>query len=191
MEESKNYTKVYSLILIVSIFAGWQAMLLAAVLLLLFGKIDENVKKMIITVVSFAAGLALFGLFWDLITGGISLAINGIKTLITFLNSYLDKPITILNLQRYLLNPIEIVVGYLDTGVNYALMFMRFCFIIAILTGKGMKSNFIFDKIQKYVNKFTDYVGDKAPVMQAAVTPNVTPVAPAAQTIDLPDQNQN
>lgn len=163
MEESKKYAKLYSLIIIVSIFAGWQAMLLVSVLLLLFGKVDESVKKIIITVVAFAAGIALFNLFWDLITGGVNLVINGIESLITFFNSYLDNPITIFKLQKYLFNPIEVVVTFLDSAVSYAIMFMKFCFVIAILANKDMKSNFIFDKIQGFVAKFTDFVSEKAP----------------------------
>ncbi len=161
MEESKKYTKIYSLILIASIFAGWQVMLLVAVLLLLFGKVEESVKNIAITVLTFAAGIALFELFWNLITGGISLGINGIESLVTLLNSYLDKPITIINLQRYLISPIEIVVSFLDTAINYAITFMKFCFVISILAGKEIKSNFIFDKIKEFVKKFTDFVSEK------------------------------
>ena len=161
MEESKKYTKLYSLILIASIFAGWQVMLLVAVLLLLFGKVEEPVKKMTIAVITFAAGLALFSLFWDLITGGIALATSGIESLVTLLNSYLDKPITIINLQKYLISPINIVVTFLDMAVEYAIMFMRFCFVIAILAGKEIKSNFIFDKINTFVQKFVDFVSEK------------------------------
>ena len=122
MEDSKKYTKLFSLILLVSIFAGWQVMLLVAILLLLFGKVEEPVKKMAIAVITFAAGLALFNLFWELISSGISLVISGITSLITFFNSYLDSPISILNLQRYLFNPIQVVVAFLDLAIKYGVM---------------------------------------------------------------------
>ncbi len=161
MEESKKYSKVYALMLIVSIFAGWQVMLLVAALLLIFGKVEESVKKMAITVITFAAGIALFSLFWDLITGGVALVTNGIESLVTFLNSYLDNPITIIKLQRYLINPITIVVNFLDTVIKYAIMFMRFCFVVAILKGAEIKSNFIFDKINTFVQRFVDFVSEK------------------------------
>ena len=161
MEESKKYTKLYSLLLLVSLFAGWQVMLLVAVLLLLFGKVEETVKKLAITVIAFAAGIALFELFWNLITGGVALATSGIESLVTLLNSYLDRPITIINLQRYLLSPISIVVEFLDMAIKYAIMFMKFCFIISILAGKEIKSNFIFDKIKEFVTKFTNFVSEK------------------------------
>lgn len=161
VEDSKKYSKIYSLILLVSLFAGWQIMLLVAVLLLLFGKVEESVKKMAITVITFAAGLALFELFWSLITGGVALATSGIESLVTLLNSYLDSPITVINLQRYLLSPINIVVEFLDMAIKYAILFMKFCFIISILAGKEIKSNFIFDKIKEFVTKFTDFVSEK------------------------------
>lgn len=157
MEDSKNYSRVYSLILIVSIFAGWQAMLLVSALLLIFGKVDEDVKKVIITVICFAAGIALFNVFWDLITDGVALVIKAVETIVDFLNSYLDKPILLLKLRQYLFNPIEIVLGFLTSALSYAITFMRFCFIIALLAGKTMKSNFIFDKINGFVDKFTNF----------------------------------
>ena len=157
MEDSKNYSRVYSLILIVSIFAGWQAMLLVSALLLIFGKVDEDVKKVIITVICFAAGIALFNVFWDLITDGVALVIKAVETIVDFLNSYLDKPIMLLKLRQYLFNPIEIVLGFLTSALSYAITFMRFCFIIALLAGKTMKSNFIFDKISGFVDKFTNF----------------------------------
>ena len=167
MEDSKKYTKLFSLILLVSIFAGWQVMLLVAILLLLFGKVEEPVKKMAIAVITFAAGLALFNLFWELISSGISLVISGITSLITFFNSYLDSPISILNLQRYLFNPIQVVVAFLDLAIKYAITFMKFCFIVAMLAGKEMKSNFIFDKIKGFITKFTDFVSEKSVVDQS------------------------
>lgn len=200
MEDSKNYSRVYSLILIVSIFAGWQAMLLVSALLLIFGKVDEDVKKVIITVICFAAGIALFNVFWDLITDGVALVIKAVETIVDFLNSYLDTPIMLLKLRQYLFNPIEIVLGFLTSALSYAITFMRFCFIIALLAGKAMKSNFIFDKINGFVDKFTSFANGifnnqnvqmKQPVQNAQMQPVNAPIQMpiSMQTDNVNNQN--
>ena len=162
MEETKPNTGILAIVLVASLFAGWQTLLIVAILLLIFGKIDENTKKIMITVITFLAGVALFNLFWDLIGSGVNLGVNTITDLIGVLNSYLDNPIEILKLQRYLLTPITEIVGIVDRFVEYAILFMKFAFIIAILTNKKMSDNFIFKKINTYVDKFVNYVNSFA-----------------------------
>ena len=153
MEKVKIKTGLASLIVVATMFAGWQAMLIALVLLLLFCELDEKVKTIMVKVVAFAAGLALVGLFWDIITSGVSALLNTLTDFISLINSYLD-PVNKINtsdFQQYVINPINIIVKMADRIVTLLFLIFKVLFVLAILSGKDTNGKFnLF--IKRFIN---------------------------------------
>ena len=160
MTKAKIKPGLAALIVVASMFAGWQTLLIVCALLLLFCELDEKVKNIMVSVITFTAGVALFTLAWNLIVDGVGVLTSSLNGVFDVINSYLDagSKIDISELQRYLLNPITKVVGILDGIVDFLVAFAKFGFILAIIVGKPIKRNFVYDKINGFVNNFINYV---------------------------------
>ena len=160
MGKLKINSGLLSLVLVAGLFTGWGSMLTVTVLILIFCEIDERVKNILVRVLSFFAAVTLFGLLWDLITGGISLGINSIKDLIGVINSYLDydKVITLGKMDAYVFNPVQGLIGIADSVIGYIIMFVEFNFIVSLFLNKSGKPNFIISKIEGYVNSVISFV---------------------------------
>ena len=146
------------LILLVSLFVGFETLLLVSILMLLFCECDDSVKINMSKFITFMAGIAIFKLSWTVVSNGVSLGITTINNLIQIFNSYMTRPLDTIKLQAYLLNPIDNILEVLDNFVNYFVLLVKFYFIISIIRNKPLKSNFIFDKVYSYVNSFQNYV---------------------------------
>lgn len=159
MTKTKIKTGFAALILVACMFAGWQTTLLVSVLLLIFCELDENAKNIMVGILAFTAGLALFTLCWSLIVDGIDVVTKSLTGVFDVINGFLDSSdkIDITDLQRYIINPINQITDIADNIVSFLITFAKFGFIIAILTGKAAKKNFISEKINKYVDNFTNY----------------------------------
>ncbi len=157
-------------IILMSMFAGWQTLLLAIVIMLVLCETDDKFKGIAIRVVAFMAGITLVGYAWDIIYQGIQLAFSGLNTLISTLNYYLDSPISIIKLNQYLIDPVTGILKFLDSGVTYLLMLAKFGFVVATLSGKAVKENFIIKKINEYVSKVVSYVNNVEANTQTART---------------------
>lgn len=159
MAKTKIKTGFAALILVACMFAGWQTTLIVSVLLLIFCELDEKAKNVMVCVIAFTAGLALFSLFWDLIVDGVGVVTKSLTGVFDVINSYLDSTdkIDINDLQRYIINPVNKITDIADEIVSFLITLAKFGFIVAIITGKVAKKNFISEKIDKYVNNFTNY----------------------------------
>lgn len=183
MTKAKINPGIIALIFVVTIFAGWEATLIVSALFLLFGEMDEKAKNILVKVITFTAGLALFTLFWSLIVKGINVVVDSITNFIGVINGYLDyeNRIDITDFNRYFLTPVKSVTAIADDIVSFFLLFAKFAFVIAIISGKQMKNNFFFDKINGYVNKFIGYVNntdngvEPQPVQPINPNPNPNP----------------
>lgn len=154
MNKVKVSTGLASLALVASIFAGLGTTLTVVALLLLFCEV-ENIKGVIVRVVSFLIGIELFMLVWSLIYGGYDLVCDTINGLIALINSYIDDPtkaISIAKLNNFLLTPIGIILKLANTYIAYFIKLIKFVFVVSFLEGKVAKENFI----SKFVNKFVD-----------------------------------
>ena len=152
MNKLKVSTGLASLVLIASIFAGLGTMLTVIALLLLFCEVD-NVKGVIVRVLSFYLGLVLFTTLWGLFVDGYGLVCSTLDGFINnVINSYLDKPVSILKLHKYLLDPVKSIISICDNIVDFFVVFIKFGFVVSFLEGKVAKENFI----SKFVNKFVD-----------------------------------
>ena len=151
MNKVKVSTGLASLVLVASIFAGLGTMLTVIALLLLFCEVD-NVKGVIVRVLSFYLGLLLFQTLWGILVDGYGVVCSTIDGFIGVINSYLDKPITISKLHQYLLDPIKSILNICDNIVDFFVVLIKFGFVVSFLEGKVAKENFI----SKFVNKFVD-----------------------------------
>lgn len=158
MNKLKINTGIASVVLLCSLVSGWSTLLTIVVLMLIFCEINDSVKQVMVRVVTFYFGITLFSTFWDLIVDGVDLGINTFNGVIEIFNSYLNDSISVFKLEMYLLNPISKFVSLLDGIVSYLLVFIKFSFIISVLTNKNMKDNFIVKKINEFVDKVISYV---------------------------------
>jgi hypothetical protein len=162
MGKVKVNSGLASIIVLASLFAGWQTLLIVVTLLLLFCDIDDKLKDIIIKVVAFFAGIALVTLGWDLIVDLVSLVISTINNLVSLINNYLEyqNQISIVKLTTYLLNPIKTIVDIADGIITYLLTFAKFAFIVATLANKNVKENAIIKKINEFVSKIVTFVNN-------------------------------
>jgi len=160
MSKAKINPGLAAVMVVASMFAGWQTLLIVSVLLLLFCDLEEKVKTIMVRVITFMAGLALFSMCWGLIVEGVGLIPKTLNSGVDFINTFLsvgDK-IDASTLQTKLCNPINIAVNAVDNIVSFLITLAKFAFIIALLTGKKSKDNAISTKINGYVSKFVNYV---------------------------------
>lgn len=158
MNKLKINTGLAAVALLASLFSGWQTLLIVAVLMLLFCEITDAIKNVMIRVITFYFGIALFTLVWGLIVDGVSLVPELINDLVSIINFYLEEPISLLKLDLYLFNPILKIVSIADKIVDYLLVLVKFTFILAVLGNKPVKENIIVKKINEFVKKAISYI---------------------------------
>lgn len=154
MSKLKIKSGLIGVLLLAGLLAGWETMLIVAVLILLFCEINENIKKIMISVISFFIGITLVSLLWQIISEGIGVVIYVFNKFIEFLNYYLTNPINISKLTNYVFSPIQNVVSTFDEVIKYLLIIAKFCFVIGTLAKKTIN----IPIISKYVDKALNYV---------------------------------
>ena len=144
--------------MLASLFAGWDTLLLVTILILFFCEMNNNLKNVMIRIITFYFGLTLFNVVWGLIVDGINLIPSLINQLISLINNYLSEPINPYKLELYLFKPILEVVSIANTIVDYLLTFIKFSFIVSVLANKPIKENFIVNKINNFVRKCINFI---------------------------------
>lgn len=160
MSKLKINSGLLSLVLVTCLFTGWGTMLTVAALVLIFCEMDDKTKNVFVRVVSFYAAITLFNLFWDLITGAISLGIGSIEDVVSVINSWLDvgKQISLGDLDRYLFVPVRGIMDIASSIVSYIIAFVEFKFIVGLFFNKPGKPNFVIKKIEAYLNSVINFV---------------------------------
>jgi len=160
MSKVKLNSGLAAIILLASLFSGWQTLLIVTALMFIFCDIDDKVKNVAIKVITFYVGLYLVSLCWDLINDGVDFIISAVGNLVSTINCYLDydKLIDISKLNTYLFNPISYIMKILDGAVSWLIIFAKVTFIICVLSNKQMKENVIVKKINEFVTKAVNYV---------------------------------
>lgn len=160
MSKVKLNSGLVAAIALATLFASWEFALIALVLVLVFIELDEKVKAIITKVITFTVGILLFTMLWKLIVNGVDVLFNSITGLLDVLNGYLDDPISYAKLNQYLIYPIKGIVSIADNIVNYLITFTKFGFIIAVLTNKGLKENFVVAKINEKVTSVVNFINN-------------------------------
>lgn len=154
MTKLKIKPGLIGILLLASIFAGWEALLIVSVLILLFCEMSENIKKIMVSVISFFIGITLISLLWQIISDGVGVVIYTFNQFIDFLNYYLTSWIDTSKLTNYVFGPIENIISTLDEIITYLLVIAKFCFIIGTLAKKTIN----IPVISKYVNMVLNYI---------------------------------
>lgn len=154
MSKLKIKSGLIGILLLSGLFAGWQTLLIISVLILLFCEINEDIKKIIVCVISFFIGLTLLDLLWQIIVDGINLIIFIFNQFIDFLNYYLTIPISTINLNKYFIDPLQNVIKTLNEIVNYVFLIFKFVFVLCTLS----KKNINIPVVSKYVSKVVNYI---------------------------------
>lgn len=156
MNKIKLNTGLASIMLVASIFAGWQCLLLVTILLFAFCDVEETVKNVAVSVITFYVGYTIVSVGWDVIVAAVNVVINAITKFATTFNNYVD-PIDYISVVK-LTAPFEFILSVVDSIVSVLLTIVKLGFVIAILTGKPAKKNVLSNKIQEYVAKAVNYV---------------------------------
>lgn len=183
MNKLKINSGLASILVLASLFAGWQTLLLVVLFILLFCEINDTIKGMIIKVVSFFVGLTLFTTLWGLITDIFPLVVSIFNKFIGIIGNYLDKPIDVSKLNLYLFDPVDSLVSIIDSIVQYLLILIKFIFIISVLANKAMKDNVITKFINKYVDKVISFVNGIELGKLDVNHPQVAAVAPRPEMV--------
>lgn len=174
MNKIKINTGLASIMIVASIFAGWQTLLLVVLLMFLFCEVEEKVKDVAVKVITFYVGYYIVSLGWDVIVSCGNLLVKVITSFATTLNTYLD-PVDYLNVVK-ITAPISFVIDIADGFVSILFVLVRIGFVISVLTGKQKSQNSLTKKIDEYVAKALNYVNG---VVTATGTPSpVQPVRP-------------
>lgn len=145
-------------LLVASFFAGWQTALIVFLLMLIFVEMNDNVKGVMVRVLTFMIGLTLFMMLWNLLQGAYSVVYDTIKDFLGIISSWLEEPIDVTKLYLYFLDPIKNLIGICDNIVNFLYDLTRFGFIIALLAGKQFKENFFIKWINSFVEKAINFI---------------------------------
>lgn len=160
MNKLKINNGLAAIILLASLFAGWQTLLLAVILMLIFCEVNDKVRNLMVNVIAFLVGLTLISFAWSIISDGVSLVFKGIESIVNVINSYLSytNQISITTLQTKFMSPVTTIISFLDSGVDYLLMLTKFLFVVSTLTGHAMKENPFGKKVSEYASKAVNYV---------------------------------
>ena len=154
MKKIKTNANLLALLLIISLFAGWEYIILVSAFVWLFTEENKALKDLSIKVIAVYGACVLFSMAWSLISGVIDLGSEGILTVFNVLNSY-NSDIVATDIQRYFLHPVGYIVTYIGMLVSFLILFVKFSFIRSVVMNKPMFG--LFGKLEEYVNSFTRF----------------------------------
>ncbi len=193
-----NHT-IAAILLIASFFASWQTMVLLGALLFIFCEMEDRLKNLTVSLISFSIGLKLVEIFWGIIYSASNLIPEILEKLVGIINYYLDPydAISLTKFQLYVINPIADLFDIGNSIFDYLVIIASFVFITSLLIGVN-KKGFVIDKlITKYVNNVIRCVTQfgtpqVAPVMQQQpVSQQTVAAAPVQNFNNQVLQNQN
>ncbi len=173
MNKLKINNSLAAIILVATLFAGWQTTLLVILLMLIFCELDDKIKNLTTTVIAFSVGLTLVSILWSLIYDGTNLLLNSLATIIDIINRYLSvgNKIDITSLTLKFIEPVKSIFEIGNSGVDLLIMLTKFGFVISIFTGAAMKNNAFTRKVNEYINKALGFINNYG-VNQAPVNNN-------------------
>lgn len=157
MKKLKISANLLAVVMLMALFMGWDYLLVAAIFIYGFCEAGTNLKNLVINVVAVFVGCFLFSTLWTVIYEGYELGLDGINGLFSLLISFgADMGEVTLNLNKYLLTPLGIVMSFLSSAVSFLIVFAKFKFAISVLTNRPMPK--VFGKIQEYVNHVGNFI---------------------------------
>lgn len=157
--------------LVASIFAGWEALLLVTLLMFIFVEIDEKIQNVAIRVITFYVGYTIVSMGWNLIYSCVDVVVDAIKNVVTIINTYVD-PVDYVDASKIIV-PVTSILSVIDSCVSVLLLLARLGFVVSVFTFKPSKTTPLSTKINEYVNKVLNYINGNINV-QAAPTAGQT-----------------
>lgn len=156
MRKIKFNTGLASIMIVASIFAGWQTLLLVTLFLFIFSEVEDKVKDIAIKVITFYIGYYIVSLGFDIIMDAGNLVVDTIRSFVTTFNTYADSlhQIDAIKIER----TIDFILKVVDSTVSILFILVKIGFVLSVLTGKPKYQNILFKKISEYVNKAVSYV---------------------------------
>lgn len=148
-----------SLMILVSLFAGWTYLVWVLLFVFLLMEDNEFIKKMAISVVALLAACMLVEYGWDLIEGLIYFvkdAIYGIFDIILVIDKTFKTPEFIITIFE---NIIPIITKIIGSLISLLILFTKLSFILNTLANKQNK-NFM-GPVNKYLELVTKFVLEK------------------------------
>jgi len=164
-------------ILVASLFAGWECLLLVTLLMFIFCEVDERIKDVATKVITFYIGLSLVSLGWNIIVSGIKAITDAITSIVTIINTYRDPLDDIISAAK-IIAPVTNLMDIADSVVDLLLIIAKFGFIISVFTFKPEKSNPLSSKINEYVNKVLNYINGNTNVNNSQTSAPQQPANP-------------
>lgn len=180
MNKVKISSGLASVLLLACLFAGWQTMLLVALLMFVFCEVEDKVKGVAVKVISFYIAIVLFSSAWDLLNSGYDVVYGAITDLVSLINNWFNATLDLSGLYQYFLTPVNNILGIADSIVSYLITAIKFFFIISVLGNKPMANIPLVKFVNGYVAKVITYINSIDVPVQAAPAAPVAPQAPIA-----------
>lgn len=174
MSKLKINDSLAAIILVATIFTGWQTTLLVILLMLIFCELSDKVKNLTTTVVAFLVGITLVSILWSLIYDGANLLLNSLATIVDVINRYLSvgSKIDMTNFTLKFIEPVQNILELGDSGIDFLITFTKFGFIISIFTGSAINNNAFTRKVNEYINKALGFINNFGTNQQGTVNNN-------------------
>lgn len=150
MKKLKVNTNLLALVMVVSLFIGWQCTILVAAFIWCFCEVGENLKTLIVRTVAILAGCLLFSTLWNIVTSVYSLGVDTLEGFFKIIGSYATDVTMPEEIYSYLLTPLGVVMSILTALVNFVILLVKFKFVMSVITNRPMTG--VFSKVQEYVN---------------------------------------
>lgn len=166
MKKFNVNANLLALLMLITLFAGWEYMIIVTAFIWVFCESSKNLKDLTIRTIAVYAGCSLFNILWSLLTGVYDVVIKGLDTLLELIATLgaesLDFSIKfaefVTKLNSYFLNPVDSVVAILGSLVTLLILFIKFKYIVSTLSNKPLKGFLGF--VQKYIDAVVDFANN-------------------------------
>lgn len=156
MKKFKINANFLALLVIISLFAGWEYMIVVTAFIWCFCESSQNLKNLTVSAIAIFAGCHVFLWLWDVVESIYSIGIDSLTGLITIIGNYgVDVLELSVKLDQYLVNTLDIIMEILTKVIYLLVLLTKFKFVVSIVSNKPMTG--AFSKIQEYINYFINF----------------------------------
>lgn len=156
MKKFNVNANLLALLMLISLFAGWEYMIIVTAFIWVFCESSKNLKDLTIRAIAIYAGCYLFNVVWILLTDVYGVAIEGLNTLLYIISNFgVDSAEFSIKLTTYILTPLDNIVGILGSLVTLLILYIKFKFIVSTLSNKPITG--VFGFVQKYINSVLNF----------------------------------
>ena len=156
MKKFNVNANLLALLMLISLFAGWEYMIIVTAFIWVFCDSSKNLKDLTIRAIAIYAGCYLFNVVWILLTDLYGVAIEGLNTLLYIIANFgVDSAEFSIKLTTYFLTPLDNIVGILGSLVTLLILYIKFKFIVSTLSNKPITG--VFGFVQKYINSVLNF----------------------------------